>query len=557
MSGEKIGNSEESVPTIKGELGEWSEGIDLEKRMPKPFDIDLKDFFDRDELELVSSGKSESEIAELEKINHEAFLHNNAEFEKLNERILQIAELGPDEIDALYHDKNTSDSDKSIIVCIEVSRMSDEEYDACYAEEPELLGNISKVAGSIYGFGIAFSRSKLERDDAPFRIMTEREREVTKPGSVEDIASAALESYVMNPNYDNYRISDYSEYLHGIMLDCTKRTIDDKDGTIAEEIDLEKFQERVIESMSWAVLDAFSVQKDYTAAEYDELQKRAVKMFADYNTGHHYITDEEYYVGQVSVVDGNNNRRMGSIYAYEQDDFWDNYMKSVRSNNDEVFRYSSEVARAEMEPWADKIDLEYLEFINDDDSLDCEEKYRRITAYIQGVFEVENLDENGQSRPISVRWFRFEESKVKKLIKKVLGISEENEDLPEAYAGGYYSDSEKSIYYIKPEQSKTKLSLAEIDTVVHEMWHAKQFELMRVQPGTRVSTDDIKVRMYEKNSSAYNVLERRLMEKGNEAYYMQVLEREAYAIGSIIQERLDRRRNKTLGEKILSLFNFK
>lgn len=546
---------EQTHIAIPDKLKKWSEGIDLNAKSPKPFDINLLDFLDQNELQVAMSGQTPSEVENLLRANHETLLHNNAEIDRLDERILQISELAPSELEELYKNPETSDSDKSIIFCIEALRLSKEESDFLAKNEPELASNINHAIASVYGFDVVKTQKLLQDNGAHFRILTKREREATEPGSLEDITSAALESFVMNPNYDISRALDYDEYLHGIMLDCTKKKVG-QDGTIAEMLDLEEFQERIIESMSWAVLDINSSQKKYTSSEFANLQKRASKMYADYTTGHHFRTDAEEKKGynKIAILD---QSEPGNIYAFNDKDkdkvtdFWKDFERRVQHNNDEAFRYNIDVARVEMKPWAEKIDLDRVSAVNEDAGLTYEDKLKKITAYIQEVFGVLNLDDNGQSQPVGVKWFRLKELSVVKSIRRLLRMPEKNADLPERYAGAYYSDSEKSIYYLKPKNAlKTKLSNWDISTIAHEMWHAKQYELMTVKPGRKISTNDPKVRMYEKNSSAYASLQR----GGIIGYYMQIIEREAFAIEQELEPRLIKHSRKMLGEKIQYIF---
>ncbi len=545
---------EQTRIAIPDKLKEWSEGIDLNAKSPKPFDINLLDFLNQNELQVAMSRQTPSEVENLLRTNHETLLHNNAEIDRLNERILQISELAPSKLEELYKNPETSDSDKSIIFCIEALRLSKEESDSLAKNEPELASNINHAVASVYGFDVVKTQKLLQDNGAHFRILTKRELETTEPGSLEDITSAALESFVMNPNYDISRALDYDEYLHGIMLDCTKKKVG-KDGTIAEMLDLEEFQERIIESMSWAVLDINSSQKKYTSSEFANLQKRASKMYADYTTGHHFRTDAEEEKGydKIAILDQN---EPGNIYAFNYKDkvadFWKDFKRRVQHNNDEAFRYNIDVARVEMKPWAEKIDLDRVSAINEDAGLTYEDKLKKITAYIQEVFEVLNLDDNGRSQPIGVKWFRYKELSVVKSIRRLLSIPEKNADLPERDSGAYYRYSEKSIYYLKPKNAlKTKLSNWDISTIAHEMWHAKQHELMTVKPGGKVSTNDPKVRMYEKNRSAHVSLQR-----GSKiGYSMQIIEREAFAIEQELKPRLIKHSYKMLGKKIHYIFN--
>lgn len=527
-----------------------------ESAIPYPFDINLQDFYDQAELKSVTAGKSAEEVATITEANHQALLHNNEEIAKFSDHVLQLSELDPAELDSLYYDEQTSDSDKSIIFCINTIRSAYQQ--GFYSEDEErLFYDIKDATESIYGFEVVEAREVLQNKNSQFKLLTEKERESVATGSLEDIASAALEAFVMNPNYHVSRIADYDEYLGGIKLDCTKRSVAKENGneTIHEEIDLEEFQDRVIESMSWAVLDIESVNQEYTESELAELQDRASVMYADHLTGHHYRTDDEHFNGVVKVSGSDNP---ASIYNFNYEDkneaFWKVFNKRVKSNNDETFKYSRELARADMKPWADKIDIAKIEDINNNEELTCERKFEIITAYVQEALEVRNLDENEQSQPIKVNWFRFQDSKTVKFIKKIFNIPTKNEELPEKYAGGYYDNSEKAIYYLKPSADKKKLSAFNVDTIVHEMWHAKQYELAAQNSSEHIaSTYDPKARMYNKNISSYNGLKRTLLPSGNDSYYMQILEREAYAIGNEIQSRLMRKQQKHLGEKVMKI----
>ncbi|MBQ1373282.1 hypothetical protein IIY66_00545 [Candidatus Saccharibacteria bacterium] len=539
---------------IAGELGKWSEGIDLKTKAPKPFDIDLREYYDESELPAVTFDRTPSEIEEILKTNDEALRHNNAEIDRLNERIIQVSELDADELRELYNDPGTSDSDKSIIACIETLRLPWEESESLKKNEPRLVANIGSAVNNLYGFDIVEARKIIQNNGSNFRILTRKEREEIEPGSLDDIASAALESFVSNPNYDVSRILDYDEYIHGIMLDCYKRKVD-KNGAVVETLDLEEFQERVIESMSWAVLDESSAKKDYTGAEFADLQKRAAAMYADYTTGHHFVTDAELGDRKVVVLGQNEYK---SIYKVnnkeEREEFWRDFERRVQRNNEEVFKYDMDVARAEMKPWVDKVDLDIVDDINNDKALTYEDKLKKTTAYMQRVFEVDNFDDKGQRQPIDVKWFRLKRTNLEKAIRKILGIHEKDVDLVERYAGAYYDPSEKSIYSLKPRASKGKLSDYDIGTVAHEMWHAKQFEIAGTKFCQRVSEYKLKKRMYQKNISAYVGLERKLWGDNRNSYKMQIMEREAFAVKQGLLRRLERHHNKKLGRIVLDAF---
>ncbi len=545
------------VPTLEvsDEIKPWLNGIDLDTKYPKPFQLDLQDFYNQEELDSIVADKTKTEAEEIFRNNHEAIINNNEKIDQFDKHVLQISELNHTELEALYNDEQTSDSDKSIISCIEIIR-SAYKKDAHSDDELDLLYNIKNATESLYSFGVVESQAKLERVGSHFHILTEKERETVEPGSLEDLASVALESFVRNPNYNNSRITDYDNYLHGIQLDCTKRKVVKENGTetIKEEVDLEEFQERIIESMSWALLDEESIKSVYSEEQFSDLQKRSADLYADYVSGHHFRTDAEELDGKVEVS-GQWNKK--NIYGFNDEDktpaFYKRFEERIRKNNNEVFKYNNELARAEMKPWADKIDLDAVEQLNNNKELSCERKYEMITALIQANLEVQNQDENGQEHPIDVKWFRYKESKATKYIKKLFNIPTKNEELPEKYAGAFYANSEKSIYYIKPSQSKKKLTSSDIGTIAHEMWHAKQYEIRQDKFAWEISTEDPKARMYMKNSLGYDDLKQTAFKSGNKGYYMQIMEREAYAIGNFISSRLRRRQQKNRGKRILDI----
>ena len=169
---------EQTRIAIPDKLKKWSEGIDLNAKSPKPFDINLLDFLDQNELQVAMSGQTPSEVENLLRANHETLLHNNAEIDRLDERILQISELAPSELEELYKNPETSNSDKSIIFCIEALRLSKEESDSLVKNEPELASNINHAVASVYGFDVVKTQKLLQDNGAHFRILTKREHQV-------------------------------------------------------------------------------------------------------------------------------------------------------------------------------------------------------------------------------------------------------------------------------------------------------------------------------------------------------------------------------------------
>ncbi|MBR3246520.1 hypothetical protein IKF87_01405 [Candidatus Saccharibacteria bacterium] len=548
-------NESEPTPRLEGELFEkWGDGVDNEKRVPKPFDIELLDVYSEDELSIVRHTQSTEKANEIIERNHQNMVKNNVEIDKLNQRIIDISELSPDELQKFYSSEEASDSDKSIVFCIETLRkFIDSGKESFTPDEKEVFDTINKTTTRLDGFWQFYTRETLEKNGSHFKILTKKERE-SAPGSLEDIASAALESFIKNPNYDKNRVMEYDSYLYGIMLDCTKRTPSNDPDTqeINEEVNLEEFQDRVIESMSWNVLDLTPGKDTYTEAEIKAIRKQAASMQADYFTGHHFMTDREtsdYYINK-DGEDKVNIYRPSS--EEENNDYWHTFEQRIRENNAETFNYDEEIAEIEMKPWAEKIDLDEIEAINNDDSLSYEEKIVKITASVQAAFGINNTDENGIDQPIATKWFRRKHSKIQTIIREALGITPplEEQDLPEDDAGAFYVDSEKAIYYLFPKGNKTKLTDWDISTVAHEMWHAKQHSIAATEnaPFT-VSNENAKERMYQKNNLAYNPYHKN---SNNRAYYMQVMEREAYAMNRLVERELIRRKKQRRGKKALN-----
>ncbi len=65
----------------------------------------------------------------------------------------------------------------------------------------------------MYGFRIIIAQEMLKFANSHFRILTQKERNDVGEGSLEEIASAGLESFVMNPNYSFMRIARYDDFL--------------------------------------------------------------------------------------------------------------------------------------------------------------------------------------------------------------------------------------------------------------------------------------------------------------------------------------------------------
>jgi len=537
-------------------LVRWLEGVDPVSLRPKPFDVDLHDFLDEGELRAATAGKTMAEHREIVARNQEAIVHNNEELDAFSEHVIQISEMSSEELEAFCHDEKTSDSDKSIASCIGVIRDYYRLHEDFGDTGLKMFDAVRKATESIYGFGVVEAQEILRKRGSHFKILTSKEHEAVVPGSLEDIASAALESFVANPDYENARIREYDEYLYGIQLDCTKRRVVKEKGVdvIKEEIDLDEFQARVMESMSGVVFSDDSPDKVFTESEHADMSERIAKMRMDHAAGRHFYTKQEERAKTYSVEpdDGRNLPKAAFIPSERDVKGRSDFIKRIRRSCKEVFKYSERLAAAEMKPWAEKIDFDKVESINNDENLTIEEKFIKITAYIQGVLGVQNLDENGQSQPIPVKWFRFKDPRKKD--KKPANVPPEDEDLPEKYAGAYYSRGENSIYYNKLRLNRLKqggrLTDWDISTVAHEMWHAKQAETIRTDSDKASPTERLKARMYRKNNYAYQGLEPR---GSNRAYYMQIKERESYALGAEVESLLKKHRAKKFGEKVLDV----
>ena len=558
------GNNEPELAlyNTNSEMAKWLKGMDPATKQPKPFDLDLTDnVYTQSELNSIIEGKSKEEAEEIIRNNHEALIRNNEIIEQFNERILDFSEMGRPELESLYNDGNLSESDKSIISCIGIIRSayedgywSDEEKEVrCFFnDEKELFDNVLAATEGIYGFDVVVAQEKLKKANSHFTILTKEQREGSLSGTIEDVASAALESFIRIPDYSNSRILDYDEFLYGVLQDCKKRRVVIKNGvdTIDTNVDLEEFQDRVIESMSWQLMDAESKNSEYSTEEFEKLRSQVVDMYADLRSGHYFPNDFDRFNTEVKV-DGK-NRNIFSMSASS----WKQLRRRIRKNNSEVFRYNKEVADTEMKQWADKVDLNEIESINNNDSLSYEDKLTLVIAHVQKSFDIKNLDIDGQSHPIRLEWFRFEESKLVKLYKKLFNIPTENEELPEEYAGAYYCHSDRSVHFQKPSKLEAgRLSDWTISTVCHELWHAKEHELDDEGNNGKyyVNANDIKARMYHMNFLAYTGLERSYLLNGNQDYYSQIAEQEAYAVGGHIRARLDRMHNKKRGNRVLNI----
>ena len=538
---------------IRGPMAEWADGFDIATRSPYPFNCDVdEDFYDQDELRAVLADKNDDEARIIIEKNQETMVRNNEEIDKLNHRILEIYEMPPEERKALYNDKQTSKGEKSLIACVEYYSMPEEKRSEVAYSETELFNNLMETTYYLYGFNLILARDSLKSAGSHFNILTKKEREEVGEGSVEDIVSAALESFVMSPYYDERgQIKEFDDFLYGIMLDCTKRKVANTDDirTIEETVDLEEFQARVTESMTNVFFEE-GLDKIYSGSDYwDVVLKKVPELRADIDTGHHFVSEQINKEDGISVKSPFSGKvhevGYSTSFLVDSKRYWANFEKRVRKNSEEVFNYDKALARIEMEPWADKIDLGKIESINSS-AEPLEEKIKKIMEYIQEIFDIKNTDSSGVGQPIELKWFRYK-TPLTAMQNLFYGKAKSGESVPESRVGtlGYYYN--KCVYLPNTLKKNNRLSSRNIGTIVHEMWHAKQEE---AEASPHNSNHDKKARMYFVNDLAY-VTFRVATFSG---YLSQIMEREAFAIGGMIEQRMIKHRFRTTGEKIMRLF---
>lgn len=489
--------------------------------------------------------------------NEEIMLSNNAIIEQIDERIVDISELDESELESMYRSPDTSEFDKSVIDTIRIIYKAYRNVPLEGLKEKDLLAfkKAKEDFANIYGFNLVWARETLRAHGSHYNILTRKERAETPQGSIEDIASAALESFVMNSNYSNSQILKYDNYLYGIMLDCTKRKVKREKGidVIKEEKDKEEFQDRIIESMSWPLLGGESREKEYSVREFEEIKDKSADIYADYVSGRHFLNQYEKE-GKIHVA-----RRQGlsDVWGFHDSNkkasSWKLFAEKVRKNNDEVFKYNKRLADIETKSWADKIDLGRIESINNNKGLSYERKASLIAECIQEVLGVLNLDENGQSHPIEVKWFRGTESKAMEALRKLFNSSLKNDELLEEDANAFYRIKEKTIYCARPLWPRKKLSYDRISTLAHEMWHAKQSEMIGENEGKKspvIVNSNLKARMYIKNNHAY------INGSGQgtwNSYRNQIVEQEAFAFGENVRRILVKYHNRGIGIRIIDI----
>ncbi|MBR6505670.1 hypothetical protein IKT18_02445 [Candidatus Saccharibacteria bacterium] len=534
----------------------WSRGLEhIKKAHDNPFEVDLQEFLDEKELRAATADKSPAEVAEIEAKNLEALQHNNEEFSKLDEKIIDISELPQEERDALYQAEDTPDSVRAIIACIDIINMPDTEMTD---DDRTKLHHVMALEMAHYGLKIVSARKQLAESGAHFKILTKKEREAVEPGSLEDIASAALESFVMNPNYGPERIVEYDDYLNRIKLDCTKRRIVKEKGVrkVEGEVDLEEFQERATESMSEYLLDANSLSEEklFTQSEFAAIQGRVAEFEAKKKSGHHFETNAERDGNRVQVINEKERRIERKGLNRRAEGFREEVAKRIQSANRAIFKYNKKIAKIEVKPWAEKIDLSHIEEINKDENLPYEEKCKRIVSYLQEVFDIHNKKRDGSSEPIGLKWFKYRKEGEESTSNEIKDEDGEDDGLPvkDRKTLGYYKDSEKSIFLPKQDETVRTLHPDTIGTIIHEMWHAKQYDLVQNAQQTRIPQDELKAHYYTMNKEAYITSGK--TKKDWKKYYQQIMEIEAFTIDNIFTEHLKRTQNARSGRKVLQAF---
>ncbi len=542
----------------------WSDGIDLEKHVLKPLDSSFRVVLTQEELAMSVSGRDEREAQLITERNMEALEYNCAESERINERVLWIHELSQEEKERLYTDENTSDLDKTILACLEINNLSDEEKQKISPYAYSICDSARGAISRLYAFDILDVQDTLVKNNAHFRILSGKEREAYGLNSLEDITSAAIEGFVKNNRSAKKHILNYDNFLYNLMLDCIERKIVDVDGarTVNEELNLEEFQARVAESISLSV--ALSDEQDsnpdatYTKDEFRELRKKRAREFADLMNGRQYLspTDEAKLDSDVWVMDNSITRRDENSKVtrrsplYDRDDKTsvEQFDRQIRrrsmSLNKDLFNYSEEIAKIDTGPWVERIKLDYVDEINRSQDLTTVQKISAILAEFQRAFEIRNLDKNGESRPIEIKTFKYKNSRLIESIKKLFGLVNKREDKAESVksdveersknTGGFYSPKDHCIY-LPNTFIQEKLTSSSIGALAHEMWHAKQHDVQERDSG-------IKSRMYKRGRYSYAQLPSSMIQYSRfKKYRNQFTEQEAYVVGDMVERLIDER----------------
>ena len=148
-------------PSFNHSVAQWIDGIDLETKQPKPFDLELEDFYTESELKSIIEDKTEEERAKIIRENHEALLRNNEKIDQFNDRVIELSELGKADLEAMYRDEGISDSDRSIISCIGIIRTA-HENGPWSNDDSDLFENLREATQDFYGFNTIYAQQTLE-----------------------------------------------------------------------------------------------------------------------------------------------------------------------------------------------------------------------------------------------------------------------------------------------------------------------------------------------------------------------------------------------------------
>ena len=157
-------------PLYVYDLRKYQDGINLKTREPKPFDVNLQDFHTEQEMKLLMdlAGRGTEEAAEIARHNNEVIAQNNATLDHFNDHILDLASMSPQELQDFYQNTQTSDSDKSVIACIEGIRLFYRETPNQFYStgEYELWDGIERAIETFDGIKIVEAQTILRQNGA-------------------------------------------------------------------------------------------------------------------------------------------------------------------------------------------------------------------------------------------------------------------------------------------------------------------------------------------------------------------------------------------------------
>lgn len=517
----------------------FRDGFEYVFNAANPYNLDIQEVENLDEVLDALGDTSRIEGNPSLKKDYEAFLHNNAEIERLDNRIIELSELSEQEREALYNNEETSDIDKAIIAEIaglEIKGKS-EAFDVGSAgmlyHLPVTRANDKWLP--LYGFAQVEARAYLNNSDSHFKILTKKEIEEVGSNSIEDIASAALESFIgtvgLNENnlLDTNELAAYDEYLYKVLLESTERRV--QKGQIVNEVNEYEFRDRVTNSVY--VGDWHSK----TPEESDEVkQEKATNNEIRARSGLLYPMGSLRYRLNAEI------QRAGDK----------SIAKRVRNNYEKIFKHSEKMAKAEVEPWVDKIDVDKLWELNDDDTLSYEEKVEKMARLIQSAFEIESF-EGADDPPISINWFRYErdEEPYKKLHPSDDYENDEYLQLPigNKRYGGWFTGSTQSVYLPKKWHGETKVGLWDLNKIAHELWHARQYQEVKKDGKGLSFSEDVRTHSLRINWKYYVE-----MLDDYKGYLAQQYEMEACAMGSALERRFYEKRCSKFGKIINRIY---